>query len=176
MRPTQRMRIRPRPERSPVVQKPSLWRVPVGWFKQESFYRDITTKAVSIAIVASIAYVYALAAGYVGTPRGLMNTYWALLGVILIVLVALMTLNRSHLIKYIVAVALPILFLLIVRMDMHVLHMTAGRRPPVWRIIVEGWYVTVPSLIAWVFAVGLVVQSAARRFRSRRAGGSADVS
>ena len=69
------MRIRPRPEKaSPPAEQPeekrSLWSYPKSWLRQESFYRDITTRAVAAGIVAVVAYLYALAAGYVHTPSG----------------------------------------------------------------------------------------------------------
>lgn len=51
-------------------ERPSVWAVMGGWLKQESFYRDIATRALSIAVVALVAYVYAVAAGYISTPPG----------------------------------------------------------------------------------------------------------
>lgn len=51
--------------------KSRWWRKPLSWFAEESFWRDITKSAVSTGVVALIAYLYALAAGYVATPSGL---------------------------------------------------------------------------------------------------------
>lgn len=51
-------------------EKKSIWEVMGGWLKDESFYRDIATRALSIALVAGVAYIYAVAAGYISTPPG----------------------------------------------------------------------------------------------------------
>jgi hypothetical protein len=67
------MRMRPRPEKAPVVQEPkekSRWRIPLGWLKEESFYRDIASKVLAVMVVALPAYVYAVATGHLASPSG----------------------------------------------------------------------------------------------------------
>lgn len=67
--PTMKVRsIKPRPDKG--RKKGSVWNVPRRWLKDEGFYRDIVTRALSIAIVALVGYLYALSAGYVATPSG----------------------------------------------------------------------------------------------------------
>lgn len=50
--------------------KKSIWVVMGGWLKEESFYRDIATRTLSILVTAVAAYLYAVAAGYISTPPG----------------------------------------------------------------------------------------------------------
>jgi hypothetical protein len=57
-------------EEEPAAKKRRWWRVALGWLKDESFYKDITTRAVAAGIVALGAYFFALGAGYVSTPTG----------------------------------------------------------------------------------------------------------
>lgn len=67
------VRIKPRPPKVsevPEEQRASVWSYPAKWLKEESFYRDITTRALSIAVVALVAYIYAVATGYLQTPSG----------------------------------------------------------------------------------------------------------
>ena len=42
----------------------------MSWFADETFWRDITKSAVSTGIIALVAYLYALGAGYVTSPTG----------------------------------------------------------------------------------------------------------
>lgn len=65
---TRSARIRPRPEKKP--DKRPAWRIPLAWLREESFYRDIATRALSIAVVALGAYLYAISVGYIATPTG----------------------------------------------------------------------------------------------------------
>lgn len=68
------MRIKPRsPAPAPPpgpAPKRSIPSYPRGWLREESFYRDITTRALSVAIVAVAGYVLAVSTGYVATPPG----------------------------------------------------------------------------------------------------------
>lgn len=57
-------------EEEPAAKKRRWWRIALGWLKDESFYKDITTRAVAAGIVALGAYFFALGAGYVSTPTG----------------------------------------------------------------------------------------------------------
>ena len=52
----------------PPEKKRSIWAIMGGWLKEESFYRDIATRALSIAVVAAVAYVYAVVTGHIGPP------------------------------------------------------------------------------------------------------------
>jgi hypothetical protein len=49
-------------------QEAPMGRIALGWLKDESFYKDITTRALAAGIVALGAYFFALGAGYVSTP------------------------------------------------------------------------------------------------------------
>ncbi|SKY52404.1 Uncharacterised protein [Mycobacteroides abscessus subsp. massiliense] len=40
------------------------------WLSEETFWRDVTTRTLAAAIVATGAYLFALGAGYVSTPSG----------------------------------------------------------------------------------------------------------
>ncbi|MUL44483.1 hypothetical protein FZI85_17320 [Mycobacterium sp. CBMA293] len=73
------MRIKPRPEKAPEVtpevtpeveapEKLTMGEIVGAWFKEESFYRDITTRSLSAALVALVAYLGAVGLGYVGRP------------------------------------------------------------------------------------------------------------
>jgi uncharacterized membrane protein len=53
-----------------VGKKRRWWLIPLGWLREESFYKDITTRALAAGIVALGAYFFALGAGYVSTPSG----------------------------------------------------------------------------------------------------------
>lgn len=53
-----------------TTKKRRWWRIALGWLKDESFYKDITTRALAAGIVALGAYFFALGAGYVSTPTG----------------------------------------------------------------------------------------------------------
>jgi hypothetical protein len=57
-------------EEEPAAKKRRWWRIALGWLKDESFYKDITTRALAAGIVALGAYFFALGAGYVSTPTG----------------------------------------------------------------------------------------------------------
>lgn len=57
-------------EEEPVTEKRRWWLIALGWLKDESFYKDITTRALAAGVVASVAYLFALGAGYVSTPTG----------------------------------------------------------------------------------------------------------
>jgi hypothetical protein len=63
-------------------EKRRWWRIPLGWFADETFYRDITKSAISTAVVALCAYLYAIGAGYVRSPTG----WQTIVGVINVVL------------------------------------------------------------------------------------------
>lgn len=54
----------------PAAKKRRWWRIAAGWLRDESFYKDITTRALAAGIVALGAYFFALGAGYVSTPTG----------------------------------------------------------------------------------------------------------
>lgn len=58
------------PAEEPPAPARRWWQIPLGWFTEEAFWRDITKSAVSTGVVALIAYLYALAAGYIATPAG----------------------------------------------------------------------------------------------------------
>lgn len=66
------MRIKRRPDNAPAVEeapKERDWEEIVGgWLKEESFYREITTRTLSAALVAIAAYLGAVGLGYVGRP------------------------------------------------------------------------------------------------------------
>lgn len=79
---TKSMRIAPRPDKVSEAKR-SLWSYPKSWVKQESFYRDITTRAISGGIVAFVAYAYAVGGGYVATPSG------AYVGIVILVLLGI---------------------------------------------------------------------------------------
>jgi hypothetical protein len=57
-------------EEESAAKKRRWWRIALGWLKDESFYKDITTRALAAGIVALGAYFFALGAGYVSTPTG----------------------------------------------------------------------------------------------------------
>ena len=59
-------------------------RPPLKWLKEESFYRDITTRTLSIAVVALVGYVFALTAGYVASPSGRSIAIFVVLAVALV--------------------------------------------------------------------------------------------
>lgn len=72
---TTRLRLRqpavaPAPAPAPAPRKRRIWIKPVDWFQEEAFWRDVTKSAVSTGVVALIAYLYALGAGYVSSPTG----------------------------------------------------------------------------------------------------------
>jgi hypothetical protein len=60
------MRIKPRPERAP--EKRTRRQIIRGWFNEESFYRDITTRSLSAGLVTLVAYLGAVTLGYIGKP------------------------------------------------------------------------------------------------------------
>lgn len=65
------VRIRPRLEQTPAEEsRQTKSEIAASWFKDETFYRDITTRSVSIVLTASIGYLAAIALGYVGKPSG----------------------------------------------------------------------------------------------------------
>ena len=41
-----------------------------GWLREESFYRDVVTRSLSILITGGFGYLAAVALGYVGRPPG----------------------------------------------------------------------------------------------------------
>lgn len=47
------------------------WRWPGQWFRDEKFWRDVASRTASGLIVALLIYLFAIFAGYVGTPSGL---------------------------------------------------------------------------------------------------------
>ncbi|MGU3651847.1 hypothetical protein [Mycolicibacterium sp. A43C] len=65
--------------------KKSIWAVVGGWLKEESFYRDIATRTLSILVAAVAAYLYAVATGYISTPPGRTVLPVVLLSIYLIV-------------------------------------------------------------------------------------------
>jgi hypothetical protein len=71
---TKSARLRLRPPKPPLVEPPEpdrpFWKIPLGWLRDESFYRDIATEILAVGVVALIAYTYAVSAGYVSTPSG----------------------------------------------------------------------------------------------------------
>ena len=73
-RPASQARLRLRQpvarEEQPAPAKRRWWQVPLWWFSEETFWRDVSKSAVSTGVVALIAYLYALAAGYIATPAG----------------------------------------------------------------------------------------------------------
>lgn len=71
MNPTTRSaRIRPRPEQAPVEGARTRAAIVGGWFRDESFYRDIATRFLSVALTGAVTYLAAVALGYVGKPSG----------------------------------------------------------------------------------------------------------
>ena len=53
----------------------------VEWMNDPGFWRDVTTRTLSAAIVAALAYVFALVAGYVQRP----NAWRVVLAAVLVV-------------------------------------------------------------------------------------------
>ncbi|WP_061009387.1 hypothetical protein [Mycolicibacterium mucogenicum] len=61
--------IRPNPDPvEEVSEKRLVGDVVGGWFREESFYRDVTTRTLSAALAGLLAYLGAVSLGYVGTP------------------------------------------------------------------------------------------------------------
>ncbi|BBX86954.1 hypothetical protein [Mycolicibacterium aubagnense] len=61
--------IKPNPDPAEEVSETrSIGDVVGGWFREESFYRDVTTRTLSAILAALLAYLGAVALGYVGTP------------------------------------------------------------------------------------------------------------
>jgi hypothetical protein len=59
------------------------WRWPGEWVRQESFWRDVTTRTMSVLVSGAILYLLALAGGYVsrpGTPLIVAMTVFGLIG------------------------------------------------------------------------------------------------
>lgn len=68
----QRLRLRtPGSQSRPARRrKRRFWHVIFGWFRDETFWRDVAKSIVSTGAVALIVYLYALGAGYVTSPTG----------------------------------------------------------------------------------------------------------
>lgn len=86
---TRSTRIKPRqPIPEPIEEvstKRSIGDVVGRWFREESFYRDVTTRTLSAILAALFAYLGAVAFGYVGkpSPAGVFVLGWALATAIL---------------------------------------------------------------------------------------------
>lgn len=85
---TRAYRLQPRPQSESPAPLPELEQkrtrraVVRGWLSEETFWRDVTTRTLAAAIVATGAYLFALGAGYISTPsgaqtlRGIWNVVW----------------------------------------------------------------------------------------------------
>ncbi|WP_071288824.1 hypothetical protein [Mycolicibacterium llatzerense] len=61
--------IRPNPDPvEQVSEERSVGDVVGGWFREASFYRDVTTRTLSAVLAGLLAYLGAVALGYVGAP------------------------------------------------------------------------------------------------------------
>jgi multisubunit Na+/H+ antiporter MnhB subunit len=63
------------------------------WVREESFWRDITTRSLAILISGAVLYILALAGGYVRTPDG------SITSLVLVPLVLMMSLGAYGLLK-----------------------------------------------------------------------------
>ena len=53
---------------TPDQEAPGWWLWPVKWITDQSFWRDVTSRALSGLIVAAVAYLFAILAGYLSAP------------------------------------------------------------------------------------------------------------
>lgn len=53
---------------TPTQEAPDWWLWPVEWIKDQSFWRDLTSRALAGLIVAAVAYLFAILAGYLSSP------------------------------------------------------------------------------------------------------------
>ena len=157
----------------PPEKKPSVWAVMGGWLKQESFYRDIATRALSIAVVALTAYVYAVANGYVTTPPGRVIGPVAMQLLLLAALMVIIFRGRLRLrTKFLVtAVYMVAVFGLALMM-----RLTASPDPKWREFQSQTLTVTTYVLIALVsaFVVGWIVQDVKEWRQMKRLGTSSE--
>jgi hypothetical protein len=65
-------------------QRPSpFWHWPGMWFRDEAFWRDVASRTLAALVSATVIFVVAVAAGYLGRPDLRPVAYYAAAGVLL---------------------------------------------------------------------------------------------
>lgn len=138
--------------------KRTIGKIVGGWFLDESFYRDITTRTLSIGVAALLGYLGAVVLGIVGPPpREAIPAISAAFAAVVMAAVILVLRYRGHR-RW--TLAMFVLFAVLPQLVITWQEPWFAQKPP------PGWFYT-PMALAFlmVTVLGWVI---VRRYRSKR--------